>query len=575
MSLFDQNLSIFKALKPTYTRKRIGCLGRYTANGAPDPDPRADLPPDYVWVRFDGDRGATRVKNLRVRAAWGTPVWVEFNELTREDEVREVHGVLAPVAFGGAVAAALNVPAIPASLSPPTPARDILPGGVFADENGGLRVRVLPMWSPGGAWWDGTTLLALTPTATANRKSMRVIGIDPLTNSATTALTADRGVAVNLIADGMPTAQGAADLQTVIDAQPEIFWVGAVELAHDATAINPAKIADLRFWRIPALTGADGTNAGRRGLAPAPAAADHTKYLRGDATWADINGSINWGTPGALGGATPNTGAFTTLTTTGDLTVGGAGSLSGRVMITPGASQRGIDMQLNATPGDALRVRSSGGTTLFGVNSFGRASYRVSTDDNNVFNISSAGGSVIYQMGTLTSSTLFLLTGLAGQTGDYFRARDSGGSTLFSVAGAGKVISTPRSAITSQVSDTLTLGHNTSGAPGAGFGGQIALALESSTTENTLVGSIDWQWDTATHATRVPDLVIKLTDHNAAREILRLRANGSAGAVGFFGAAPAARQTGGAATAGAAYGATEQTMLQVVYDALRTYGLLT
>lgn len=45
--------------------------------------------------------------------------------------------------------------------------------------------------------------------------------------------------------------------------------------------------------------------------------------------------------------------------------------------------------------------------------------------------------------------------------------------------------------------------------------------------------------------------------------------------VGFLGATPAVQQTGGAATAGAAYTATEQAMLQAAYDCLRTFGLLT
>lgn len=47
------------------------------------------------------------------------------------------------------------------------------------------------------------------------------------------------------------------------------------------------------------------------------------------------------------------------------------------------------------------------------------------------------------------------------------------------------------------------------------------------------------------------------------------------GNLGFFNTVPTTQQVGGAATAGAAYGATEQTMLQTVYDALRAYGLLT
>ena len=51
---------------------------------------------------------------------------------------------------------------------------------------------------------------------------------------------------------------------------------------------------------------------------------------------------------------------------------------------------------------------------------------------------------------------------------------------------------------------------------------------------------------------------------------LRINYNGD---LGFFGVTPVARQTLGAATAGATYGTNEQTMLQKVYDALRNYGL--
>lgn len=45
--------------------------------------------------------------------------------------------------------------------------------------------------------------------------------------------------------------------------------------------------------------------------------------------------------------------------------------------------------------------------------------------------------------------------------------------------------------------------------------------------------------------------------------------------IGFLGATPAAQQTGGAATAGLLYTATEQGMLQKTYNALRTFGFLT
>lgn len=44
--------------------------------------------------------------------------------------------------------------------------------------------------------------------------------------------------------------------------------------------------------------------------------------------------------------------------------------------------------------------------------------------------------------------------------------------------------------------------------------------------------------------------------------------------LGFFNATPVSQQTGGVATAGASYGANEQQMLQKVYNALRSFGLL-
>lgn len=46
------------------------------------------------------------------------------------------------------------------------------------------------------------------------------------------------------------------------------------------------------------------------------------------------------------------------------------------------------------------------------------------------------------------------------------------------------------------------------------------------------------------------------------------------GNMGFFGTEPVAQQTGGSATAGGTYGATEQAMIQKAYDCLRTFGLL-
>jgi hypothetical protein len=49
---------------------------------------------------------------------------------------------------------------------------------------------------------------------------------------------------------------------------------------------------------------------------------------------------------------------------------------------------------------------------------------------------------------------------------------------------------------------------------------------------------------------------------------------GFSSGIGFFGATPVGQQTGGAKTAGATYGTNEQNMLQIAYNALRAFGLL-
>ena len=76
-------------------------------------------------------------------------------------------------------------------------------------------------------------------------------------------------------------------------------------------------------------------------------------------------------------------------------------------------------------------------------------------------------------------------------------------------------------------------------------------------------------WD-ASSFTSVNVNARELVDTDGIAKIMKWQ-----GGLGFFGQTPASQQTGGAATAGAVYTATEQTMLQTAYDALRAYGLLT
>jgi hypothetical protein len=57
-------------------------------------------------------------------------------------------------------------------------------------------------------------------------------------------------------------------------------------------------------------------------------------------------------------------------------------------------------------------------------------------------------------------------------------------------------------AITAAVTNVLTLGHNSSGTPAAGFGAGILFQLESTTTENRDAGGFDFAWSDPTDASR-------------------------------------------------------------------------
>ena len=43
--------------------------------------------------------------------------------------------------------------------------------------------------------------------------------------------------------------------------------------------------------RLTVFTGADGTNAGTKGVVPQPSATDNTKFLKGDGTWSTVESS--------------------------------------------------------------------------------------------------------------------------------------------------------------------------------------------------------------------------------------------------------------------------------------------
>jgi len=125
---------------------------------------------------------------------------------------------------------------------------------------------------------------------------------------------------------------------------------------------------------------------------------------------------------------------------------------------------------------------------------------------------------------------------------------------------------------TSTVSTGLTIGHNTSGVPLAGFGSGLAFTLKSSTTNDRASGYIRSLWNDPANVAAIADLVL-ISAHNAngtvtEREGLRIRGGVSATQLGFFGATPIAKPA-----LGTWAGLTTDQKLDAMRDALSNLGL--
>lgn len=135
--------------------------------------------------------------------------------------------------------------------------------------------------------------------------------------------------------------------------------------------------------------------------------------------------------------------------------------------------------------------------------------------------------------------------------------------------------SAANAASSAAVVDNMILRRNpVSGTPAAGTGHQIRMVGKTDTTADRDQLAISSEWVVATEASQTTRVKLNVFD-TAAREAIRLEASGSAPMIGFLGANAAIRQTGGAATATGTWTATEQAMLQAIYDAGRTFGFLT
>lgn len=79
--------------------------------------------------------------------------------------------------------------------------------------------------------------------------------------------------------------------------------------------------------------------------------------------------------------------------------------------------------------------------------------------------------------------------------------------------------------------------------PTPNFGGEILGRAKSSTTSGQNAMAFDWQWTTATHASRTALACWHVYDFNAKREGIRIEADGTVAKIGFLGATAVARPT--------------------------------
>lgn len=178
---------------------------------------------------------------------------------------------------------------------------------------------------------------------------------------------------------------------------------------------------------------------------------------------------------------------------------------------------------------------------------------------------------------TTTANNGVWVRGLAAQTADLTQWQDSTGAVVAAVTSDGRVgagtAPTAGAMFHIKMPGTkqgfiVTNGDSTGTQTWFGFTtGSGPLGIGNDEYVNFYKDADGWIWNSDKGGTGTARAVRWV--HAGAE---RMRINGTG--IGFLGAAPAAQQAGGAATATGTWTATEQLMLQKAYDTLRTFGLL-
>lgn len=125
-------------------------------------------------------------------------------------------------------------------------------------------------------------------------------------------------------------------------------------------------------------------------------------------------------------------------------------------------------------------------------------------------------------------------------------------TTAATIYGAGTFSLTNATTNAAVTVGTLTKNVTGAGVGAAGLGPRLVFAAESSTTVDTQQADITATWTDATHASRKTRLALSASDSAAAREGMRIEADGSVARLGFFGATAVVKPTALTATVAAA-----------------------
>lgn len=183
-------------------------------------------------------------------------------------------------------------------------------------------------------------------------------------------------------------------------------------------------------------------------------------------------------------------------------------------------------------------ITSSGGTAITGVFKNSAASAANNAVAIVLLPYSSAGqsdGAQIraFEANSTTGATDLIFMTDPASTGAVERLR---------ISSIGVITQTVLDSATTSVTDILSLKHNSSGTPGAGYGSGLLLPGKSSTTDDRSMARIRTIWTTATDASRKARLIFSAYD-TAERDVISIEASGSAGMLAFFGGTPVVKAT--------------------------------